>query len=100
MLVNCGIVPSRLGAALRLNITDRAQLSRALDALDILRAANDLRSAVAHGGYRARSASATAEVFLGIRLYPEGSWRTTWNDLRSRVTEALNLIAGVLREST
>ena len=91
---------SRLEAALRLNITDRVQLSRGLDAVSILRAANDLRSAVAHGGYRARSAGARAEVFSGIRLYPEGSWRTAWNDLRSRVTESLSLIAGVLREST
>ena len=90
---------SRLEAALSLKITDKVRFSRALDAIGILRAANDLRSAVAHGGYKARYASARAEVLLGIRLYPEGSWRAAWNDLRSHVTEALSVIAGVLRES-
>jgi hypothetical protein len=90
---------SRLEAALSLKITDQVRLSRALDAIRVLRAANDLRSAVAHGGYKARSASAKAEIFLGVRLYPEVSWRAAWNDLRSRVTEALSVIAGVRRES-
>lgn len=91
---------ARLRAALSLHIRDQVQLSSALHAIDILRAANNLRLGVAHGGYRARSAGATAEVVLGIRLYPEGSWHVAWNDLRSRVTEALSVIAGVLREST
>jgi hypothetical protein len=88
----------RLDGALKKNVADSATVARACDGIDILRAANDLRAGVAHGGYKARADSGKAERTLRIPFYPRTSWAETWNQLRARVAEALGLIAVALRE--
>jgi hypothetical protein len=89
---------SRLEVAINQNIVDLARRSRAIDGVNLLRAANDLRAGVAHGGYKARAAAVNAERGLGVTFYPNESWGRTWDHVRARVTEALSWIAAVLRE--
>lgn len=88
---------NRLETVLKQHIADNAHRTHALEGLRILRAANNLRTGAAHGGFRAREARTRAEASLSIRFYPHATWSDTWNQLRARLTEALSAIAAALR---
>jgi hypothetical protein len=89
----------RLEAVLNKCINDEASRARGLGGVAMLRSVIALRDGSAHGGSTARLAAAKAERELGINLFPNESWIYTWNLLRSRITEAVYLIAGVIRDS-
>jgi hypothetical protein len=88
----------KLRAALLKHVSDDVLRTRAIDAVDHLRKANDLRVGTAHGGSTARADAEKAARALGIVLYPGDSWDNSWDQLRARVTEALGVISAALRE--
>ena len=89
---------NRLEAALRKNVLEESDRDSALAALPVLRAANALRRAAAHGGGTARVDRVRAEQTLRIAYYPDVSWNEVWNQVRARAVEALTSITSALRK--
>ena len=73
--------------------------ARAIEAVQKLRAANNLRVGAAHGASSARERRLKAQTTLAIQFYPDATWGETWNQLRARVTDALSEITAALRQS-
>lgn len=89
---------NRLEAALLEALPEGEDRQSAMKAISLLRAANALRRAAAHGGSGARTERVRAEEALKIAHYPDVSWKEVWDQLRARMVEALTTIASVLRK--
>jgi hypothetical protein len=83
----------------RLTLTLEKELNPAptavLSSVEMLQAVNEWRTATQHSTTKANRAA--AERSLGIRYYPNVSWQTVWDELRSKIVEALNTISAELR---
>lgn len=88
----------RLEGVLKKCVLDDVRRTRAIQGVAMLRKTNDLRTGTAHGGHTARADAEIAARTLGIALYPHETWAHTWDQLRARVTDALNAIISALRE--
>jgi hypothetical protein len=86
----------RLTACLR-PILDADQMDQVHAAIGTLAAVNELRVAAQHSLTRANPAAAYNR--LGIP-YPPTSWKNTWNQVRSRVAQAVNAISSELNKHT
>ena len=90
---------TRLEMVLKKQVADDAHRARAIEAVQKLRAANNLRVGAAHGASSARERRLKAQTTLAIQFYPDATWGETWNQLRARVTDALSEITAALRQS-
>jgi hypothetical protein len=88
----------RMRVALAEAITDEPSFELASGAIHKLEALNELRVTSQHSNTNANAAR--AQIDLGIRYYPEASWKGVWDDLRSRLVRALATISTELQRSS
>jgi hypothetical protein len=87
----------RMRAALAQAITDEPGLELVYSAIHKLEAVNEFRVASQHSDTKVNRVH--AQLDLGIRYYPEASWKEVWDDLRSRLVQALATISAELQRS-